>query len=224
VSHFYLYSDVTKWLSASYYLICSAVLGYNVALPPCWQMNPGKGLSSLLLGAVDRSVWNLAVHRSSSMFLTRTRFRRFGCRLGPAARRSSAHGATFAFSPSLQVVVFDPSLWFLFLICVSVVRSVNAHPNLTLVTWILYMNSISPFRLRHRSIRCFTASFYLDARTCMLPVVGSSLVPSFTAPLWSASGVLLGNIFDIVPVSPSSLETAPSRFYGRGFSLDPWKD
>jgi len=63
------------------------------------------------------SLWNLAVHRSSSMSLTWTRFHRFGYPLRTASRHPLACRATVALDPSLQVVdMFDPSLWFLVLI------------------------------------------------------------------------------------------------------------
>jgi len=54
-------------------------------------------------------------------------------------------------------------------------------------------------------------------------VVGSSHVPSLTAPLWFASGHSLGNAFDVISVRPSSVEMALSQFYGRGFCLDRGK-
>jgi len=43
----------------------------------------------------------------------------------------------------------------------------------------------------------------------------SSHVPSFAAPLWSGSRVSLGNVFDVVPVNPSSAETALSPIRSR---------
>jgi len=105
-------------LHASYYLICSAVLGSNVALAPCWQMDPGKSPSSVL-GVVDSSVSNLAVHRSSSMSsvsVTPTRFHRFKSSTSSRFMPHRLSGLrSHACGRSLQVVVFDLSLWFLVL-------------------------------------------------------------------------------------------------------------
>jgi len=65
------------------------------------------------------------------------------------------------------------------------------------------VNSVSPFS--------HTASFPSDAsrrrsHSLLGAVVGLPHVPSFTAPPWSASGHSLGNVWDVVPVRPFSVD------------------
>jgi len=81
--------------------------------------------------------------------------------------------------------------------------------------WILFSYSIIPHPMLHGVV--------LTRCTGLLVVVGSPHASSFTAPLWSH------------PVSHSETyltlyreaflsRDGTSRFYGRGFCLDPWKD
>jgi len=67
----------------------------------------------------------------------------------------------------------------------------------------------SIYRVQHRSHPMFHC-VVLTRCSELSSVAGSSHVPSFTAPLWSASGHSLGNVFDVVSVRPSPVEMALS--------------
>jgi len=84
------------------------------------------------------------------------------------------------------------------------------------IVLILRLNASSPNRVQHRSYPLL--HFVVLTRSSELSsVAGSSHVPSFMAPLWSASGHSLGNVFDVVSVRPFSVDgtAALSQSYGR---------
>jgi len=176
------------------------------------QESPGKVSSSLSRLAVDTCAWNLAVYRSSSTMLTWTRFS-YRLLIRSAATRFVHH----------LLAATGRRLWsFVPVPCPHRVVSLNRCrlipvwlPSREFNGWILFIT--------YRS-RPMLHGVVLTRCSELSSVAGNPHVPSFTAPLWSVSGHSLGNVFDVVPASPSSVETAPSRFCGRGFCFDAWKD
>jgi len=63
----------------------------------------------------------------------------------------------------------------------------------------------SPFLVRHRSDPMLHG-VVLNRCSELSSIAGIPHAPSFTAPLWSASGHSLGNVLDVVPMRPSSVE------------------
>jgi len=162
------------------------------------------------LRAVNNYAWNLLVRRLSSS-VARAQFppdrwllsAATDCRFNPPgyAVRSPSIGRRWS---SSWPFVLRPR-------CSVLSDRCRAHPMLTpsrqFIGWIPVDHiaySIVPFR-------CSELSSVAAA---------SPHAPSFTAPPCSASGHSLGNVCDVVPARPSSVETALCQSYVSGFCLD----
>jgi len=152
---------------------------------------------------VDCYWWNLAVHRSSSAFPMRTLFPP-GRRTSSCSYRLLVRSADVRFVRHLSAATgrhLDPSFFVRTGWCCSIGVG-SSHVD------ICHVNSTgkfgSPDLVRHRS-HLMLHGVLLPRCTKLLLVVGSPHVSPFVASLWSGSGVSLGNVFDVVPESPSSV-------------------
>jgi len=178
--------------------------------------------ASSALSAVGQHSWNRAVHRSSSTSQARTQFPTGLCKYLFQQLRLLVRSVCMRFDNHLSAAagrrrwpfVLRPRWLVLSYRC-------RAHPRLTpsfeFSRLIMFLHS----PVRHHSHTMLPG--VVPSRSSELSSVVGLPHAFVQAPLWSGSGHSLGNVLDFVPVRPSSVETALSQSYGRGFIFDGGK-